>query len=271
MDYKYLLPPAAVVVAGLAFVRLCLRRITVLEYERGLKYVSGRFLSILQPGQYWYMPFFTIVHKLDVRPRFVSMTGQEVLSADGVTLKVSLAANYEITDPDVAVNKVQSFQDALYLELQLALREIVGGADIDTVLNGRHDVSKRLQDATASKAAALGLNLISVNVKDVMFPGKLKETFAQVVNAKKEGLAALERARGETAALRNLANAAKLVDENPGLMPLRLVQALGQGAGTLVLGMPPQAVPVPLPAARSPKEDGAKGSGRAAVSTEDGA
>jgi regulator of protease activity HflC (stomatin/prohibitin superfamily) len=246
------LPLLAVALVVAVFLQLSIRRLTVLEYERGLRYVRGKFRSVLEPGQYWYAPFWTIIHKLDVRPRFVSITGQEVLSSDGVTIKVSLAANYEVTDPDVAVNKVQSFDEALYLELQLALREIVGTVDIDTVLSGRNELSRRLMEATEGKVAVLGLRLLSVKLKDVMFPGKLKEVFAQVVSAKKEGLAALEKARGETAALRHLANAARLLEDNPNLMQLRVVQAIGQAPGsTLVLGMPSQAVPVPVRTAQS--------------------
>jgi regulator of protease activity HflC (stomatin/prohibitin superfamily) len=201
------------------------------------------------------MPFFTSILKLDVRPRFVSITGQEVLSSDGVTLKVSLAANFEIVDPEVAVNKVKNFQEALYLELQLALREIIGTADIDTVLSGRNEISKKLMDMTKSRVADLGLRLISINLKDIMFPGKLKEMFAQVVNAKQEGLAALEKARGETAALRNLANAAKIIEDNPNLMQLRLIQALGEPSGnTLILEMPSQSTPVPVSKEKTTKK-----------------
>ncbi|MBM4034832.1 MAG: slipin family protein [Planctomycetes bacterium] len=223
------------------------RRVTIFEFEKGLRYVKGRFAETLGPGRHWFMPFSTTIQKVDVRPRFVSITGQEVLSSDGVTLKVSLAANYEVVDPNTAVNKTQSFEAALYLELQLALREIVGAADIDTVLNSRDQLSRTLAEKTEAKAKALGLRLISVNLKDIMFPGKLKEMFAQVVNARKEGLAALEKARGETAALRNLANAARMIEANPALMQLRLVQALGQSSGnTLILGMPSQATPVPI-------------------------
>ena len=251
---EYLLPIVVVAVVVI-FLKLGVRRITVLEYEKGLKYAKGKFKYVLEPGQYWFMPFFTIIQKLDVRQRFVSITGQEVLSSDGVTLKVSLAANFEITDPNIAINKVKSFQEALYLELQLALREIIGAADIDTVLSGRDEVSKKLMEITESKVTDLGLKLISVNLKDIMFPGKLKDIFAQVVNAKKEGLAALEKAKGETAALRNLANAAKLIEGNPNLMQLRLVQALGEASGnTLILGMPSQSMPVPVPKERAAKE-----------------
>ena len=133
----------AIVVAIAIFLWYWVRRITIFEYERGLKYVRGKFKSVMEPGQYWYIPFFTSIRKLDIRPQFVSITGQEVLSSDGVTLKVSLAANFEIADPNVAVNNVKNFQEALYLELQLALREIIGTADIDTLLNSRSEFSKK--------------------------------------------------------------------------------------------------------------------------------
>ena len=216
-----------------------LGRARFMEYERGLRYVRGRFRGVLAPGQYWYVRLSTTMERVDVRPRFVSITGQEVLSSDGVTLKVSLAACYEITDPATAVNKVQDYQNALYLELQLALRDIIGSADIDSLLGNREDLSKRLLEMTRETAEKLGLTLISVGLKDIMFPGKLKEVFAQVVNARKEGLAALEKARGETAALRNLANAARTLESNPSLAQLRMVQALCESSGnTLVLGMP---------------------------------
>lgn len=235
-------------------------RVTILEYERGLRYHKGKFDRTLDPGQYWFSPVSTTIQKLDVRPRFVSLVGQEVLSSDGVTLKVSLAANFEVVDPDVAVNRVRNFQEALYLELQLAAREIIGSADIDTVLSSRNELSARLYQMTERKADELGLRLISVNLKDIMFPGKLKEMFAQVVNAKKEGLASLERARGETAALRNLANAAKMIDGNPNLMQLRMLQAVGESSGnTLILGMPPQSTPLPVRPAAGRKVSGHEG------------
>ncbi len=252
---EYFLAIVVLVVVVVIFLKLGVRRITLLEYEKGLKYVMGKFQSVLEPGQYWYMPFFTIMQKIDVRPRFVSITGQEVLSSDGVTLKVSLAANFEITDPNTAINKVQSFQESLYLELQLALREIIGATDIDTVLSGRNELSQKLMEITEPKVTELGLRLISVNLKDIMFPGKLKDIFAQVVKAKKAGLAALEKARGETAALRNLANAAKMIEDNPNLMQLRLVQALGEASGnTLILGMPSQSMPIPISKEKAAKD-----------------
>ncbi len=244
MQYLILVVLAVVVVI---IFKLTIKRITILEYEKGLKYVRGKFRKIVEPGQYWYLPFFSMIQKVDIRPCFVSITGQEVLSSDGVTLKLSLAANYQVSDPNTAINKVQNYQEALYLELQLALRQIVSSANIDTILENRNDLSKKLMEMTETRIQELGLKLISVNLKDIMFPGQLKQIFAQVVKARKEGLAALEKARGETAALRNLANAAKMIESNPSLMQLRLLQSLGESSGnTLILGMPAQSTVFPV-------------------------
>lgn len=222
-------------------------RVTVFEFERGLRYTRGRFRDTLGPGQYWVFPFSTTITKVDIRPRLVSLPGQEVLSSDGVVVRVTLAAKYEVVEPETAVNKVQDYQSALYVEIQLGLREIVGSAKIEAVLEKRDEIGARLTELAVAKAAELGLRLLSVGIKDIMFPGELKKVFSQVVKARQEGLAALEKARGETAALRTLANAARLVDEKPALLQLRLLQQLGEGSGnTVVIGMPPASTPLPL-------------------------
>ncbi len=240
----FFLLAANLLVVG-AFFWWGLRRITVLEYERGLRYVRGRFDRTLDAGQYWYSPFRSRIDKVDVRPRFLPVNGQEVLTSDGVSLKVSLAAKYELVDPHVAVNQVQDYQGTLYLELQMALREIIGNATVDEILEQRNTFAERLLKTSAEKAKALGLDLHDVNLKDITFPGALKQTFAQVVQARKEGQAALERARGETAALRNLANAAKMMEQNPALLQLRSLHSLAASSGnTLVLGLPRESFPM---------------------------
>ncbi|NCJ07907.1 hypothetical protein GS597_15610 [Synechococcales cyanobacterium C] len=91
-----------------------------------------------------------------------------------------------------------------------------------------------------SAQAELGLYLVSVNLKDLMLPGDLKRLYAQVVQARQAGLAQLERARGEAAALRNLTNAARLTQDHPGLLKLRFLQALEHSSGnTFFMGMSP--------------------------------
>jgi regulator of protease activity HflC (stomatin/prohibitin superfamily) len=241
---EYIVAALAALVV-IAFVRLTLRRVTIFEYEQGLRYRGGRFAGVLGAGPHWIYRPTTVIHKVDVRPRFASLGGQEILSSDGVTLKVTIAARYEIADASIAINKVQNYQEALYLTLQLALREIVSQATIDEVLTRRDQFAERLRERTAAEIDTFGLRLLSVNIKDIMFPGELKKMFAQVVQAQKDGQAALERARGETAALRSLANAAQLVEANPALLQLRLLQQLSSSSGhTIVLGFPDSSIPL---------------------------
>jgi regulator of protease activity HflC (stomatin/prohibitin superfamily) len=222
-----------------------LKQITIYEYQKGLRYGRGRYIGTVDRGQYWIFPMFSSIVPVDTRPQFITIPGQDVLSADGVTLKVSLAAEYQVVDPNLAVNKNADFRSAFYLSLQVALREIVGKEKIEAVLENRAGISAKLVELTSQKTAELGLKLISVGIKDIMFAGEMKKAFAQVVKAQKEGQAALERARGESAALRNLANAAKIMDDNPNLLQLRALQALGDSSGnTMVWGVPNSVVPV---------------------------
>src|SRR5579863_4102404 len=114
------------VILVIVFKIFAIRRVTLYEYQRGLKYTNGRYKGTLDAGQYWIISFFSTVVAIDIRPEFITIQGQDVLSADGVTLKISLAAEFQVADPNVAVNKNSNFRSSLYLSLQMALREIVG-------------------------------------------------------------------------------------------------------------------------------------------------
>jgi regulator of protease activity HflC (stomatin/prohibitin superfamily) len=241
-----------VVILLVVLVLLAFRQVTVLEYERGLRYQSGRFVGVVNPGMYWASRAFTRITRIDIRPTHVTVPGQEVIAADGVSLKITVAAKYRISDVAKAVHTIADFRLGLYTVLQLALRELVAGSPAENVLSTRAEINARLMQIVAPKAAEFGIDLLEAEIKDVMFPGDLKKIFSQVVRARQEGLAALERARGETAALRNLANAASMLEQRPALLQLRMLQALGQESGnTIVVGMGPQPNIVPIDSHRA--------------------
>jgi regulator of protease activity HflC (stomatin/prohibitin superfamily) len=183
------------VIAAVFYKMLNLERVTIFEYQKGIKYSRGRFVGVLGPGQSWILPAFTSILPVDVRPEFITILGQDVLSADGVTLKVSLAAEFEVVDPNVAVNKNANFSSGLYLSLQMALREIVGSEKIDDLMQNRAAIGTKLMERCAAKAIDFGVKLKLADVKDIMFPGEMKKAFSQVVKAQKDGQATLEHAR----------------------------------------------------------------------------
>lgn len=217
------------------YLALNLRQVTVYEFERGLLYQQGRFRRLLGAGSYWTLRQWQMVYKIDMRLRYVTLSGQEVLSADNIGLKITLAAAFKVVDPLTALQENANYQEALYLQLQLALRDRIGALAVDDLLSQRQTLGTQILEETRPLAERLGLKLESVGLKDIMFPGDLKAVFAQVVNARKEGQAALERARAESAALRNLANAATLMEQQPELFRLRLLQTLGSSSGHTLL------------------------------------
>lgn len=217
------------------------RRVTVFEFERGLKYSKGKFVEILQPGKYTLYSPHAQIRKVDMRSRMIHIAGQEVLSSDGVSVKVSLSAEYEMVDPYLAVNKVEDYAQALYTVVQLVLRDVIGALDIEAVIASRVEINSALNEQCYEKALEFGLKIKYVGVKDMMFPAEIKKIFSQVVQARKEALAKLEKTRGETAALRNLANVSKLLESNPALLKLKLLETTGN---TLVVGLPEQFVDV---------------------------
>lgn len=238
MIYLFWIPVFIIIVIFIVLRVLKPKHVIIFEYQRALKYKKGHFAGILTPGSYWLSSAYSMIYAIDIRPEFITIPGQDVLSADGATVKVSIASEFEITDPNLAVNKTANFRGALYLILQMALREIVGKEKIDALIENRAGIGGKLMELTSGKAAEMGLKLISADIKDIMFAGDMKKAFAQVVKAQKEGQAALERARGETAALRSLANAARTMDDNPNLLQLRALQALADSSGNSCLDCP---------------------------------
>ena len=245
-------------------VRLLVGRATVHDYERGIRYVNGRFRGLLPSGTYVYLRPTTEIRVLDARPTWLPIEGQEVPTSEGVAVKVSVAARYVVGDAVTTVTADRDSVRALYLVLQLALREAIARRSVEEALTSRVAIGQELQERCSADATALGLELLAVAIRDVMVPGELKRAYASVLAARKEGEAVLERARGETAALRNLANAGRLVEDNPGLLRLRAIQQVGQGTGnTILLGL--DGGPPPSPEVRT-----ATRSRRAASPTGDG-
>jgi regulator of protease activity HflC (stomatin/prohibitin superfamily) len=228
-------------------------RVTVYEFERGLRYRRGRFVGTLPPGSHWVARRSGAITRVDVRPQIVNVPGQELLTADGIGVKVSLVSRMEVADPAKAVNSVQNYTANLYTLLQVALRQVVSSGSLDDLLAGRANVGPQVLAAVAEPAVEFGLKVLSVDIRDIMLPGDLKRIFAQELAARKEGLAALEKARGETAALRNLANAARLVEETPALLQLRILQHLGASSGNTVVLGETSILPIPSRKARPSK------------------
>jgi len=255
MNYEILFAIiAAAIVAGIIVPPLLkkYRRVfCVPEGWAGLVYQHGLYVRRNNAGRHVIWGRGWIMNLIDLRKASLPVAGQEVLTADSVSLKISLLVTYQVTEPVKAAHETQNSLSDLYNAAQLALRAVVNAVAVEALLNQRLEIGAQLLARVQPDAAKIGINVLAIEVKDVMFPAELKRAFADVLKAKREGQAALERARGESASLRNLANAARVLEGNPALMNLRLMQSLtaAQNAGsTLVVGMPGGFVPLKQPA-----------------------
>lgn len=209
-------------------------RKTVYEYQHALLFSKGRFVRLLEPGAYWLFLPNSQIQTLDARPKVLTIPGQEVLMKDGVPLKVSLLIGYKVANPQIVTLDYEDYEQHLYALVQTELRRFLSDLTLEEILRERNRISVAIEQSLIDVTASMGIEVRSTSVKDVMLAGSLKDSFSKVAKARQEGLAALEKARGESAALRHLANAAKMIEKNPRLYQLRLLSSLDGAASVVV-------------------------------------
>jgi len=203
--------------------------VVVREHERGLKYERGRFTALLAPGRYafWSRPETKVeVALVDMRLVQVAIVGQELMTKDKVTLRLSITVEYAVDDAALATHAVASVKDAVYLLVQLAARAFVSGATLDQLLEGRDGMTRALEEDTIPKARRFGVRIERVGVKDIVLPGEMKTLLNRVIEAEKEAAANVILRREETAATRSLANTARVMAEQPVLLRLKELESL---------------------------------------------
>jgi regulator of protease activity HflC (stomatin/prohibitin superfamily) len=216
---------------------MSLNRFTIEPRHCALRYRHGVLQQVLPSGRHRRLRGQRLV-VLDLRERLTQVAPQEVLTTDGVSVRVSAVVRWAVGDP-IAFAEVSDEPTAtVYLAAQVALRDALSTVSADELVGrGAALPTARITAATAEVARRVGAEVAEVVVKDVIVPVELRAAAAELATARRRGEAQLEAARAETAALRSLANGAKLLDAHPALARLRLVQAAPPGT-RIVLGVP---------------------------------
>ena len=208
----------------------------------GVLFIDGRYIDTLAPGLYafWKGRSEAKVVEIDLREAMVDIGGQEIMTADKVTLRLNAIVTYKIVDARKAVSQTDDVRQALYRETQLVLRGVIGVRELDVFLVEKDAVAKEIEENVRRRAGELGLEIASVGIRDVILPGEMKDLMNKVTEAKKAAEANLISRREETAAMRSQVNTAKLLADNPVLMRLRELEVLekvvASGKMTIVLG-----------------------------------
>ncbi len=220
------------------------------EGFEGVLYDNGRLRDegpeaqgVLGPGRhvFWMGTGRTVqVVRADVREQQLDVSGQELMTADRVTLRLNALVTFRVVDARAALTVSGDHKASLYREAQLALRASVSRRTLDELLADKESLSAELVAALRAAVRPLGLSVKAFGLRDVILPGAMKELLNRVTEARTAAEAAVITRREETAAMRSQANTAKLLAHNPTLMRLRELETLERvaerGDLTVVLG-----------------------------------
>jgi regulator of protease activity HflC (stomatin/prohibitin superfamily) len=221
-----------------AGVKRLFQRVTVFDGESGILLENGVFRRELPPGALWTGPNTTIVRASSAEQQ-MEVRGQEVLTADRLSIKITVLATYRIADlrqafvglgnKSAAADRWQfmaAIETRLHQAVRLAIRSLTASRSLEELLSQRTELDAELFALIDADAANTGVELIKAAVVDIMLTGPVKRAYAEIEQARLDGLAAVERARGEKAALRALANAARIIKDNPEVGRLRFLTGL---------------------------------------------
>ncbi|MEL4357536.1 MULTISPECIES: SPFH domain-containing protein [unclassified Luteococcus] len=210
--------------------------LTVETRETVLAYRAGRLVRAFGPGRYRVRPGLSTV-VVDMGEQVLALKPQDVPCADEIPVRVTLALRWHVVDP-VAWHEVATDPlDLVYLAAQVGLRDLLAAHRAEEVTRALRATSESvgvLAAAVAPVAARVGVTVDEVVLKDITLPAELRHAIGQVVIARHQGLAKLEAARAETAALRSMANGAKLLEDHPALARLRMVEAATFGSKLVI-------------------------------------
>src|SRR5205807_8967756 len=121
--------------------------------------------------------------------------GQEILTADKVAIRVSILVQFAVVDPRTAVQTVESYEDRLYSDVQLAARRSLAAMTLEEILTNRTRLSEDILRDVQGAAAGYGVSIARADVKDLVFPGNLQEIMNKVLAAERTSEAQLVEAR----------------------------------------------------------------------------
>jgi regulator of protease activity HflC (stomatin/prohibitin superfamily) len=132
---------------------------------------------------------------VDMRSRELIIKGQEILTGDKVALRVSIVVQFAVIDPKAAVHAVESYQDRLYSDVQLAARRALARMTLEEILTNRNRLSSEILEDVKEIAAGYGVSIARADVRDLSFPGNVQEVMNRVLAAERQSQAQLVEAR----------------------------------------------------------------------------
>ncbi|MBT4120998.1 MAG: slipin family protein [Candidatus Magasanikbacteria bacterium] len=233
-----LVTPILVVVA--VIILISIRQVN--QYQRGVKFMLGKYTKTVEPGWRLIFPIIQSMTKVDIRTKAVDVPFQEAITKDNVTTKINAVIYYKVNDSARAILEVENFWFAVSQLAQTTMRNIAGELELDELLANRDEAAKRIKEIVDKASDPWGIKVETVELKDVILPEDMQRVIAKQAEAERERRAVVIKSRGEVEASENLAQAAGTLSAQPGALHLRTLNTLNDlssdQSNTVIFAMP---------------------------------
>ena len=201
------------------------------QYEKGLKFTLGKFTKIMQPGWRLVFPIFQSYKKVDIRTKAVDVPDQEGITKDNISVRINAVIYYKIVDAEKAILAVEDFYYAVSQLAQTTMRNVVGQVELDQLLSSREEISKKIKETVDKQSDSWGVEVESVELKDITLPENMKRIIGAQAEAEREKRAVIIKSEGELGAATNTSKAAEILSKTQGALHLRTLQTLNEISG----------------------------------------
>ncbi len=212
------------------------------QYEKGVKFMLGKYIGIMQPGWRLVWPIFQSFRKIDMRVKAVDVPNQEAITKDNISVGVNAVIYYKVQEAEKAIIEVENFYYAISQLAQTTMRNAVGQVDLDTLLSQRDRVSESIRQIIDDASDPWGIKVNNVELKDIVLPEEMKRVIGKQAEAEREKRAMIIKAEGEVVAADNMAKAAQMLSSSTGALHLRTLQSINDissdQSNTIVFAMP---------------------------------
>lgn len=196
------------------------------QYERGVVLTLGKYTSTRQPGLTWIFPGVQRMFKIDLRITTIDIPQQEVITKDNVPVGINAVVYFQVENAEFATLNIQNYTLAVSLYAQSALRDVIGGIELDSLLSEREKISDAIEKIVDEATKSWGINVTDIKIQDLELPADMKRVMAKQAESERERRAVIIRAEGEFSASQKLAEAAGVLSAVPGGIAMRTLQTI---------------------------------------------
>lgn len=200
------------------------------QWERVVVLRLGRFRGLEGPGLFFIIPVIeSVAYWIDVRVITSTFKAEKTLTKDTVPVDVDAVLFWKVIDPQKAALDVADYVGAINWAAQTALRDVIGKTVLSDMLEGREKISADLQKVIDERTEPWGINVISVEVKDVLIPPALEDAMSMQAQAERERQARVILGDSERQVAEKFGEAAKTYANDPVAFHLRAMNMLYEG------------------------------------------